>query len=131
MTATIARDAMQAILNHAAQTAPEEACGLLLGEGMHISQARPAANIAPDKTRHFEIDPQTLIDAHRAERAGGVELIGYYHSHPGGLARPSATDREMAPGDGRVWAIVGEGMLTLWRDDESGFEQLSYRMIDA
>ena len=127
----LAEGALTSILNHAAQAAPEEACGLLLGEGSHITQASPASNIATDKTRHFEIDPLTLIDAHRAERGGGLKLIGYYHSHPGGLARPSATDREMAPGDGRVWAIVGEGTVAFWRDDESGFAQLSYNVIDG
>lgn len=131
MDMQIASAAFAAILAHAASAAPEEACGLLLGAGDYIDEARPAANVAPDRRRHFEIDPQALIDVWRAERAGGAKLIGYYHSHPGGVAAPSATDREMAPGDGKVWAIVGEGKLTFWRDDETEFTPLSYRVIDA
>lgn len=127
----IANEAFAAILAHAASAAPEEACGLLLGKDGLIIEARLAANVAADRRRHFEIDPQALIDAWRAERAGGLRLIGYYHSHPGGVATPSATDREMAPGDGKVWAIVGEGKLTFWRDDESEFTPLSYEVVRA
>ena len=70
-----------------------------------------------------------MIDAHRAMRDGGPRLIGYYHSHPRGPARPSATDRKMAAGDGMIWAIAGEGELRLWRDGENGFAALSYTRV--
>ena len=64
-------------------------------------------------------------DAHRAARQGGPEVLGYYHSHPTDQAEPSATDRAMASGDGRVWAVVAAGDVTFWRDDEDGFVKLS------
>jgi proteasome lid subunit RPN8/RPN11 len=99
---------------------------LLLGEDDHIHEARPAANVHPDPARFFEIDPQTLIDAHRDARSGGPVLVGYYHSHPLGPPEPSATDRAQGTGDGRVWAIVGEGKIAIWRDAKDGFEPLSY-----
>jgi len=99
---------------------------LLLGKGDRISEARPAANVHPDPKRFFEIDPQTLIDAHRNARSGGPLLIGYYHSHPLGPPEPSATDRAHGTGDGKVWAIVGEGRIAFWRDAKDGFELLSY-----
>jgi proteasome lid subunit RPN8/RPN11 len=67
---------------------PAEACGLLLGQEGHIMEARACANVAPDPLRHFEIDPAALIAAHRASRAGGLAVLGYFHSHPNGLARP-------------------------------------------
>lgn len=108
-------------------------------------EARACANVAPDPLRHFEIDPAALIAAHRASRAGGLAVLGYFHSHPNGLARPSATDARTAAGDGRIWAIVAltdaalndvgpsgqDAMLTLWRDTPSGFEPLSYRDADG
>lgn len=103
-------------------------------------EARTCANVAPDPLRHFEIDPAALIAAHRASRAGGLAVLGYFHSHPNGLARPSATDARTAAGDGRIWAIVAltqtapgrqDAMLTLWRDTPSGFEPLSYRDTDG
>ncbi|HZF46665.1 MAG TPA: M67 family metallopeptidase, partial [Sphingomonadaceae bacterium] len=92
----IARHALEAMLAEGALAAPEEACGLLLGTEGWVTEARPAANVAQDKARHFEIDPVALIAAHRAERNGGPRLIGYYHSHPSGSPEPSATDREQA-----------------------------------
>ena len=35
-----------------------------------------------------------------------------------------------AAGDGRVWAIVGQGGVTFWRDEEVGFVPLSYAIED-
>lgn len=127
----VTRAALDALIGEAAGAAPLECCGLLLGRDGRVTQIRPAANVHPDPQRHFEIDPALLIAAHREERAGGPELIGYYHSHPAGHPRPSATDCEHSSGDGRVWAIVASGEVTFWRDGESGFEALSMRAIDG
>lgn len=123
----------------AALAGPEECCGLLLGQGGRIDDLRASANLAADRRRHFEIDPQILIDAHRAARAGGPGLIGYYHSHPNGLVGPSATDRAMAAGDGMIWAIIALGDapgdvlgdVTFWRDDGARFVPLPYRLWDG
>ena len=123
---TITGAAQSAILGAAAAAAPREACGLLLGHGTHIHAAHPAANIHPEPLRHFEIDPAALIAAHKAAREGGPHVLGYFHSHPNGLARPSATDAACAAGDGRIWAIAAGGLVGLWRDGPSGFEPLSY-----
>ncbi|MFO6447890.1 Mov34/MPN/PAD-1 family protein [Erythrobacter sp. NE805] len=115
----------------AAAAHPREACGILLGEGSRITEARPAANVHPTPHTHFEIDPQALIDAHRAARAGGAAVLGYFHSHPAGPAAPSATDRACAAGDGRVWAILAGKDVTFWRDGEAGFTALSFRPGDG
>lgn len=92
-----------------------EACGLLLGTGDRIEAATMAANVAADPARRFEIDPAHLIAAHRAARGGGAAILGYWHSHPSGLAEPSATDAAMADPDGRVWAIVAGGAIRWFR----------------
>jgi predicted GIY-YIG superfamily endonuclease/proteasome lid subunit RPN8/RPN11 len=123
------RDALDTLLAEAKNAHPNECCGLLLGRGARIERAEPAANVHADPTGYFEIDPQALVDAHRAARSGGPEVVGYYHSHPAGVAEPSATDRAQASGDGRVWAIVGAGGVTFWRDDEAGFAKLSYTVV--
>jgi proteasome lid subunit RPN8/RPN11 len=123
--------ARTAILEAAAANHPHEACGLLLGNAEHIHTARPTTNIHPEPLRHFEIDPAALIAAHKAARAGGPHVLGYFHSHPNGLARPSATDAAGAARDGRVWAIAAEGKVTLWRDGPYGFEPLSYRLQEG
>jgi proteasome lid subunit RPN8/RPN11 len=131
MTLKVSAGVLRAVIAHAAAAAPDEACGLLLGEDIRILEARPAANVASDPARHFEIDPQTLIGAHRAQRAGGAQLVGYYHSHPAGPPEPSATDRDSAAHDGKVWAIVAGSDVRFWRDGEEGFEPLSYAWIEG
>ena len=110
---------------------PQEVCGLLLGESDRISDVRPCANVHPCPHTHFEIDPRALIAAHRAAREGGMQVVGYYHSHPFGPPEPSATDRAEATGDGRVWAIIGEGRVGWWRDEIEGFAPLSYASSDG
>jgi proteasome lid subunit RPN8/RPN11 len=130
MDIVLTREALERITAEAARALPREACGLLLGQGTRIERAVAARNVHSTPQTHFEIDPQSLIDAHRAARAGGPEVLGYYHSHPKGRAEPSATDRTTASGDGRVWAIVAESGVTFWRDDEDGFASLSYSVVD-
>ncbi|MCH2486578.1 MAG: M67 family metallopeptidase, partial [Erythrobacter sp.] len=91
MALTVTRQAIAHMLAEAERAHPHEACGLLLGQGERITAIRPAANVHPEPARFFEIDPQALIDAHRAARDGDLQVLGYYHSHPNGLAEPSAT----------------------------------------
>ncbi len=114
------------LLHLAADAHPREACGIFLGRGGRIEEVRSCANVHPDPEGFFEIDPRALIAAHRAAREGGPQVLGYFHSHPSGPPAPSATDRANGTGDGRVWAIVGEGRVGWWRDDDGGFVPLSY-----
>lgn len=116
------------LLREAAQSGSDECCGLLLGQGGTVEIAVTAANVHPDPARHFEIDPAALIAAHRTARAGGPQVLGYYHSHPNGRAEPSATDAAQASGDGRIWAIIAAGAVTWWRDAPHGFEALPTRV---
>ena len=109
----------------AALAALEEIAGAC---GARIVEARAARNVHDAPEQHFEIDPQALVDAHRAARQGGLQVLGYYHSHPNGLARPSATDRAQAARDGSVWAIITADRITLWRSGDAGFEALPYEV---
>ncbi len=122
---------LQAMQKAAVDAHPQEACGILLGEGAVVTHFEETGNVHPSPHTHFEIDPQALIAAHRADREGGLQLLGYFHSHPKGAAKPSKTDQEQAAGDGKIWAIWGEGELTFWRDDPSGFRQVSYTLRDS
>lgn len=131
MIHTLSPTAHAAILAAAAAAAPDEACGLLFGTGHHVRTATRTANVHPEPRHRFEIDPAALIAAHKAARAGGPALLGYWHSHPGGLPEPSATDRAAASGDGRIWAIAAEGGVRLWIDRPEGFEPLPYALDEG
>ncbi|NIJ16192.1 M67 family metallopeptidase [Sphingobium vermicomposti] len=98
-----------------AQAEQDEVCGLLLGEAGWIRDITPAANVAPDPARHFEVDPVVLIAAHRQARMGGSAVIGHYHSHPSGHSEPSANDEASAAADGSYWMIVANGAARLWQ----------------
>ncbi|MEE4339467.1 MAG: M67 family metallopeptidase [Erythrobacter sp.] len=127
----VTREAADAMLAAARAAHPNEACGILLGAGERIEAFSRTVNVHDRPARHFEIDPQALIDAHRAARSGGPQIVGYFHSHPEGPAEPSSTDRAQAASDGRVWAICGEGELAFFRAVEGGFETLSSTIIDG
>ena len=130
MTLKVTSGTIATLLEEAAKSAPFECCGLLLGRCGRIETALPAANVAPDPARHFEIDPAALLAAHRAARLGGPQLLGYYHSHPAGHPVPSATDCEHASGDDRVWAIIAGGLVAFWRDGPGGFAAVEAEFVD-
>jgi len=103
------------ILAHTLKVLPQECCGLLIGkkdqDGMyHVHSIQPANNVAGgDKTTEFEIDPKVRFDLIRAEREGSLgenTVIGFYHSHPNGIAAPSDTDRSMVYEPELLWLIA-------------------------
>ncbi len=115
MVIRIASAALDVMRGHVRETGAEEACGLLLGavrDGRGaVARAVPAANVAEDRVRRFEVDPATLLKVHREAREGGDALVGCYHSHPGGKAMPSLRDAARADQPGWVWLILaGEEM---------------------
>lgn len=131
MVIEVTSGTLATLLEEATRSQPREACGLLLGQGARVALAQPTANIHERPEQHFEIDPKALIAAHRAQRSGGLELLGYYHSHPNGRVGPSDEDRAQASGDGRIWAIVAGGKATWWRDLPQGFVELPSRLVDG
>ena len=82
---------------------PDECCGVLIGEadGTGNKFAKRAAaihNAREDDARHhrFLIAPEDLLRAEQSARASGLEVIGFYHSHPDHPATPSAYDADHA-----------------------------------
>ena len=105
------------ILAAARAAFPRECCGLILGvrdgNDAHALALHPARNLAAHSDR-FEMDPVDQFAALRTARAGGQAVIGCYHSHPNGLAWPSASDLAGAGEDGFLWLIVGKDELKLF-----------------
>lgn len=131
MAIEVTREVIEALGKAARRAHPREACGILLGTGHRITAFIETANIHPTPETHFEIDPQALIDAHRAARApGAAQVLGYFHSHPTGRESPSATDAAMGAQDGSIWAIAAGQDIALWSDDVRGFRALSYCVVD-
>jgi proteasome lid subunit RPN8/RPN11 len=110
-----------AIFAQADAAHPQECCGLL--EGAHdgnafrITALHPARNLSSRPDR-FEIDPADHLKAQKTARASCHAIIGCYHSHPNGAARPSATDLAGAEQDNFLWLIVSDRELNafVYRD---------------
>ena len=86
---------------HGGETYPHECCGGLLGvdgeEAREVRALFPLVNRREDSPRNrFSITPEDFRNAERAARDAGLELIGWYHSHPDHPALPSEYDREHA-----------------------------------
>lgn len=97
-----------ALCSHAAGTT-HEVCGVLLGRfgpRLVLVTTVAARNLHPDPAQHFLLDAATLLQADAEARASGLEIIGFYHSHPNGLTLPSLSDRRDA-WPGYVMLIVG------------------------
>lgn len=118
-TVRISRSLLQRIVSEAGGSA-DEICGLLLGTDEVVGDVRGCANVHPEPARRFELDPAALFAALRAARDGGPEVIGHYHSHPSGIAAPSAQDAADAAPDGRLWLIVAGADVTGWRAVRDG-----------
>lgn len=72
-----------------------EACGLLVGRiddagNWYVELVHPLRNIY-DSPAYFEFAPEDLL---AADLAFPDQVIGAYHSHPSGFAKPSQTDRQ-------------------------------------
>jgi proteasome lid subunit RPN8/RPN11 len=97
---------IDAVLAHARAARPAECCGMLLGRDDLIEDARPARNLSDRPSARFLIDPRDHFDALREGRCRGLEVVGFYHSHPHSRAEPSDTDRAEAH-DATLHLIVG------------------------
>jgi len=118
MRIRVSRSVLIGIQRISADAHPREACGLLFGGADAITDWQAVENVAEEPERRFEIAPGALFAALRAERAGGPEIVGYWHSHPSGDATPSITDAAMAQPDGKLWLIVAREDATLWRAED-------------
>ena len=116
-----------AIVAHAREVAPEECCGVLLGHGEAIVDARRARNVATSTETRFLIDPKDHIDARRDGRARGLDVVGFYHSHPRSGAVPSPTDVAEAAYPGALHVIIGLGAdppeVRAFEFDEGNFRE--------
>ena len=118
----ILRQALDQVADHAQQSAPQECCGILLCADDVLSlvnRVLPAKNAEKENPeKGYVLDHKTHLKAVEMEASGDACIVGYYHSHPAGRARPSRRDVEQAI-DGVTYLIAGmaDGQLehAAWR----------------
>ena len=96
-TLFVKRATYDSIRAHGEETYPNECCGALLGrpaqEGWRVVEAVRAGNTRTDSAHNrYNIAPIELVGIERKARQQGLEIAGFYHSHPDHPAQWSATD---------------------------------------
>jgi proteasome lid subunit RPN8/RPN11 len=88
----------EALRAHGEETYPNECCGVLLGKSTpgslnRVHQIVRAGNTRTDSAHNrYNIAPQELVKIQRQARALGLDIVGFYHSHPDHPAQWSSTD---------------------------------------
>jgi proteasome lid subunit RPN8/RPN11 len=93
---------LEQIAAHGEQDYPHECCGLLLGyfeNGLKVTlETFPISNAREEeaKRNRFLICPEELLLGEQQAIKSGLDVIGFYHSHPDHPAVPSGYDLEHA-----------------------------------
>ena len=122
----ITDDNIAEIKAHAERDYPHECGGLLLGHfdaetGKTVTETLPMENTADVERRHDRvlIEPRSVMRAERYAREKGLDVIGYYHSHPDDEAVPSQFDLDHAlPVWSYIIVSVREGKAVNWNSWE-------------
>ncbi len=82
---------------HGVETYPYECCGVLLGHateaGNEVVETVRAGNTRTDSAHNrYHIAPEELVKIQRHARKLGLDIVGFYHSHPDHPAMWSSTD---------------------------------------
>lgn len=93
--------------------APEEACGLLAGQGERVQAVIPVTNALHSQFR-YRMEPGEQLKAFLEIERQEWELIGIYHTHPRGPDGPSQTDITEAYYPESVYLILS-GKESGWR----------------
>ncbi len=140
----LSAERLEELVRHARASLPEECCGILIGLETGPGRARvcyavPVENVSTQRRKYeYQVPPLAILEAQRRAREEGLEIVGYYHSHPSGSAQPSALDRRNAWPD-TCYVILGMrgGELVevkSWRldgsDDEFVEETLSFDRVE-
>ena len=89
----IRKGALEDVNEHASEGYPYEICGLLLGQGLEVTEVRRATNIEQENPEtRYTIDPRDQLRIQREADDLGLDVVGYYHSHPDHPAQASLTD---------------------------------------
>ncbi len=133
------------IRSHGEETYPHECCGALLGsaspEGWRIVAAIRAGNTRTDSAHNrYQIAPAELVKIQRDAMRQGLDIAGFYHSHPDHPAQWSPTDFAEAHWVGCVYvitevahgkaAITNAFLLAGLTEEDKRFESIPVALTD-
>src|SRR6202789_4261661 len=121
MSLQISQQLYDALRAHGEETYPQECCGIMMGKGvgddLQVAGLIRAGNTRTDSAHNrYHIAPQELIKAQREGRKAGLDIVGFYHSHPDHPAQWSPTDFAEAHWFGCAYVITaiekGQAQIT-------------------
>ncbi len=127
--------------DHARRAYPEECCGIFLGtadgDEKKVHELLELTNSSEQqRTRRYLVRPEDYLRAETEARNKGLDVLGFYHSHPDHPARPSQFDLEHAfPFWSYLIISVEKGepvTMASWllRDDRSKFDEEEFDVAD-
>lgn len=151
----ISAELREKIREHGVETYPYECCGALLGRD-HGSVENSESNVGGRKTsreivslfplvnrrddsprNRFSVTADDVREAEKSASAQGLEVVGWYHSHPDHPARPSDFDRDHAwPWYSYIIVSVDAGVakdMTSWqlKDDRLGYREEKIETVNV
>jgi proteasome lid subunit RPN8/RPN11 len=137
VTLRLPTDLREAMIDHVREGAPEEVVGVLAGqrgadsdgptgseggtvaETSVIERRYPAENAVATPETRYEIAPAEEFALLERVDDAGLDVVGFYHSHPRGPSAPSGTDARLAAWPGYSYVVVslagGEPTVGSWR----------------
>jgi proteasome lid subunit RPN8/RPN11 len=96
---------------HGEETYPHECCGVMLGkaadDAIQVFALKRAGNTRTDSAHNrYNIAPIELVKIQREARKDGLDIVGFYHSHPDHPAQYSTTDFAEAHWFGCAYVIT-------------------------
>ncbi|VTT88195.1 Proteasome-associated protease Rpn11 [Halorubrum sp. DM2] len=93
-----------------------------------VERAYAADNVAETPQIRYRIDPEEQLELLEEIEAAGLDVVGFYHSHPTGPTEPSETDAAEATWPDRSYVICAlDGYPFVgswrWRADAEAFER--------
>lgn len=99
----ISNDLVEKIKAKGCKAYPHECCGFIYGklldDGNKTAESIEAVNNSFDESEQYHrymISPEDMMRAELYARKHGLDIIGFYHSHPDCAAIPSGYDRNHA-----------------------------------
>ena len=119
--------------------AGREPCGYLLGEdlgrdGLHVHAVRSGRNVHPQPERAFALAPEEHLAVRREARTAGWRVLGCWHGHLVGEARPSRADAEgLGPLGPHLALIAGQAPedppeLRAWHLDAGAWTEIALQV---
>lgn len=136
----LSRQTYDHIVTHARDGGAVEVCGVLAGargtdgEPSAATAAYAAENVAETPKTRYAMAPEEQLELIEGAEAAGLDVVGFYHSHPTGPAHPSETDAARATWPGHsyvICALDGAPFVGSWRwRGADGFEQETVAVRD-